>query len=510
METQIKDLIRTPTNVLADRYLISPDEATVAVSVMMSPQAVRHGIRFPCTTAGFRKLVNIKNGLWDLNGNAGQCIEMPLFYYDWYYNKLNENELVEFGKVIGHEQWRRCESTGLWFVGEKPFRTCTIESCRACEPFHRVYEGQNKLYVKFYFWDPNCRDFQSYLRFYQRFYLLFEKDKRDSNPPYDFRQARLLMVKRQAVGEFNFRYSLSDKYMKDYLYNHIKFAKMEQIIDFPLQLQHQLFNTVLNDTIIAATQDEVTRWIGQYKEDSSNNCWTETPPPGNTDQLDLVNPYILSDCYKEGNAGFMGREALISRVGFLTAVRVHNEVPIACRVSSFRKREFYKNKYALRKDHLSKYSNKYLYTLAKDDWYVHIPAGVSIFGKRDFESDCFDPEQEDGLHIVLRHGFQYRTGDKERHKGEKLYVDWCQMDNIDDYAYDAACNEEQDYYLIRIKVEDVLRFGSLNTQEKNMVPVDFFMSFGAWKKCRILYDVYQEIFGEAKHELFNSDFLVMH
>ena len=258
----VRQLCSLPTTVVAEKYILTTEEAEDAVSVMLSPQAARNGLRFPCTTAGLRKLVNIKNGVWDMNGNVGQCIDMPMFYYDWYHNKVNSHELIEYGKILGREEWKRCENTGLWFVGEKPFKTCLIETCRACEPFFRVYEGQNKLVVKFYFWDEKCRPFQSYLRFFQRFYLLFEKDRnRNPDMPHEFRHARMMMVKRQALGDFNFRYSFSENFIKDYVTNHLKFSKMEQLVDFPIELQVQLFNTVLNDTIVMATEEEVKRWV---------------------------------------------------------------------------------------------------------------------------------------------------------------------------------------------------------------------------------------------------------
>jgi hypothetical protein len=328
----IKDLVTQGTVSIANKYFLTEEEASHALVVMTSPHARKSNLRFPCSTAGLRKLCNLRIGVWDGHDSTNQCVDVPMFYYDWYYNKTKGFEgVVEYGKILGQEEWKRCESTGLWFYKEKPQMTCQISTCRACEPYERVFEGQNRLIVKFYFWDPECRDFQSYLRFYQRFFLLFEKDRlKNPDQPYDFRQARFMMVKRQATGDFNFRYNFSENFITEYISNHLRFAQMDQIVDLPLEIQVQIFNTVLNDTILLATQDEVKRWIEEYKNDPSNDYWTITHEVG--DDVELAKPQELEVAYL----------ADPEKIPFFVAQKLHKVVPTGCRVSSFRMREYHK------------------------------------------------------------------------------------------------------------------------------------------------------------------------
>ncbi len=80
----IKDLVTQGPVSIAKKYFLTEEEASHALVVMSSPHARKSMLRFPCSTAGLRKLCNLRIGVWDGHNNANQCVDVPMFYYDWY------------------------------------------------------------------------------------------------------------------------------------------------------------------------------------------------------------------------------------------------------------------------------------------------------------------------------------------------------------------------------------------------------------------------------------------
>ncbi len=474
----------TAVVVMAQRFNITEEEAQEVFEFILNPDNKEFG--FITNTAGLRKIVNYKTGLI-VAMNSCDCTRVEDAYF---YKTKIDGDIYEFAKILGEPKWKRCESTGLWWYDKKPPMTCHMSLCRACEPFFKVRDCMRYLVIKFYFWDPSTRDFFNYMRFYQRFYELAKKDKEMEKKPYSFMICRLMFVRRHALGDYHFRYSLTEDYINGYIESML--SAMWQLESVSLDEAVTIVNTLMNDTIVPASKEEVQRWIDQHcYQGKEIFCpyFNET-----MERLEFAEPEQLYTQHR-----------LRPRcVPHLSCTQVHYKVPVGMRVSNIRFREYVNNTREKRLLLLEPYNEMWIYVYCKDDWYVPIPAGIEIESPLlQFVDDEFDYEEYDDAQIELYH--DYTDGlDVSKQKGDKLDIGFFQLQNFDDYQWDHHLgDQEQPYYCFRVKVKELAGlYRSAHGKQDCIQCQVYFNDLSKWKPTIIGPNVANEIFIENQFEDF--------